>query len=235
MRVGLFFVLATVVLCPAALLQAQGIITTVAGSTWIYRGDNIQATNAPLGSVAGLALDSAGNLYVTDTDNQIIVRVSPSGVLNVVAGNGISGISGDGGAATSASLSYPNDVALDNAGNLYISDSGTGRIRKVSTSGIITTVAGKTYGFSGDGGPATSANLSSVWGVVVDSAGNIYIADSSNHRIRKVDTAGIINTIAGTGASGFSGDGGPATQGVVKPARRPGARWGGQPLRSRPE
>ena len=143
-----------------------------------------------------------------------IRKVDTSGIITTVAGNGQQGFSGDGGPAIQASLSNSYGMAVDNAGNIYIADTSSNyRIRKVDTSGIITTVAGNgQYGFSGDGGPAIQASLAGPTGVAVDSAGNIYIADYFNHRIRKVDTSGIITTIAGNGQIGFSGDGGPATQ-----------------------
>jgi sugar lactone lactonase YvrE len=175
----------------------QGVITTVAGTDWIYRGETGPALNAPLGQMRGVALDAAGNLFAADAGNHLVVKMSPSGVLTAAAGNGVAGFSGDGGPATSASLSGPAAVALDAAGNLYIADSSNNRIRRVSPSGTITTVAG-----SGVSGPS---------GLAVDSGGNLYISDSNNNRIRKVSAAGVITTVAGKGAAGFSGDGGPAT------------------------
>jgi len=132
------------------------------------------------------------------------------GIISTVAGNGTLGFSGDGGPATSAQFNYPYRVACDGRGNLYISDDQ--RIRKVDTSGIISTVAGNgTKGFSGDGGPATAAQLNTPHAVAFDKSGNMYIADYDNYCIRKVDTSGIISTVVGTGTSGYSGDGGPAT------------------------
>ena len=129
-----------------------------------------------------------------------------------VAGNGTSDYSGDNGPAMSAGLPWPCAVAVDSSDNLYIADSLHNRIRKVDTSGIITTLAGNgTYGYSGDNGPATSAELYYPYGVEVDSSGNLYIADGNNQRIRKVDTSGIITTVAGNGYIGYSGDNGPAT------------------------
>src|SRR6266581_2875799 len=133
-------------------------------------------------------------------------------VISTVAGNGRVGFSGDGGPATGTTLASPSGVAVDAAGNLYIADHGHNRIRKVNTDGIITTVAGNgTFGFSGDGGLATSANLWGPTGVAVDAAGNLYIADYGNNRIRRVNTDGIITTVAGNGTAGLSGDGGLAT------------------------
>jgi PKD repeat protein len=187
-----------------------GIITTVAGAgTLGYSGDGGQATSAQLNRPVGVAVDTQGNLYIADSNNNRVRKVS-GGIISTVAGIGTAGYSGDGGQATSAQLQYPDGVAVDAQGNLYIADSANNRIRKVS-GGIISTIAGTgTQGFSGDGGPATSATLNYPEDVTLDSQGNIYIADSSNNRIRKV-SGGIITTIAGTGTQGFSGDGGPAT------------------------
>ncbi|MHB1953016.1 MAG: NHL domain-containing protein [Sulfobacillus sp.] len=200
---------------------STGDISTVAGNgTAGYSGDGGPATSAELDFPFGVVVDSAGNLYIADTYNQRIRKVTATtGVITTVAGNGYGapnscGFSGDGGPATSAELCGTNGVAVDSAGNLYIADTYNNRIRKVTAStGIISTVAGNgTYGYSGDGGPATSAELWAPQGVAVDSAGNLYIADRFNQRIRKVTAStGIITTVAGNGASGYSGDGGPAT------------------------
>jgi len=196
--------------------RAQNVITTVAGSTWVFRGDAGPATSAPLGHMQGVAVDAAGNVYASDIGNSLVVKVSPSGILTVVAGNGVGGFSGDGGPATNASLT-PAGVAVDAAGNLYVADTDNNRIRKVSPSGMISTVAGNgTSGFSGDGGPAISASLNDPQGVAVDAAGNLYIADYGNNRIRKVNLSGIISTVAGSSARGYSGDGGPATSASLR-------------------
>ena len=158
-------------------------------------------------------MDGAGNFFIADRFGRRIRKVDGAGILTTVAGTGARGFSGDGGPATDAALNSTNGVAVDGAGNLFIADSGNNRIRKVDGAGIITTVAGGGgRGFSGDGGPATAAALRFPLGVAVDGAGNLFIADSSNNRIRKVDGAGIITTVAGTGAFGFSGDGGPRMQ-----------------------
>jgi len=141
-----------------------------------------------------------------------IRKVTPRGVISTVAGNGTAGFSGDGGLATSAQLHHPNGLAMDAAGNVYIADIINSRIRKVTPGGVISTVAGSgTGGFSGDGGPATSAQLARPYGVALDAAGNLYIADLGNRRIRKVTPGGVISTVAGSGTGGSSGDGGPAT------------------------
>ena len=193
---------------------SNGVITTVAGGgpPGPLVGDNGPATDAPLLYVYGVAVDSAGNLYIADHDSQRIRKVV-NGVITTVAGGGYS--LGDGGPATGAQLSLPLGVAVDVAGSLYIDDNGNSRIRKVSN-GVITTVAGTgtigsfAAGFSGDNGPAVSAQLSFPSGVAVDSADNIYIADNNNLRIREVSN-GVITTVAGNGTAGFGGDNGPAT------------------------
>src|SRR5208282_3015356 len=176
------------------------------------------ATSAELNSPYGVAVDSAGNLYIVDYDNQRIRKVDASGIITTVAGNGTGGYSGDNGPATSAELFEPYSVAVDSAGNLYIVDFGNGRIRKVDTGGIITTVAGNgTFSYNGDNIPATSAALGPS-GVTVDSAGNLYIADINNNRIRKVDASGIITTVAGNGTFGYNGDNIAATSAELENA-----------------
>ena len=190
----------------------NNIITTVAGkSAFGYSGDGGAATNASLHSPFGLAFDASGNLYFADMVNQRIRKVDTNGIITTVAGNGTSGSPGDGGAAINANLYNPAGVAFDAVGNLYIADQNNSRIRKVDTSGFITTVAGNSVqegGYSGDGGAATNANLHYPSGVTFDAFGNMFIADSSNNRIRMVATNGIITTVAGGGSGG---DGGAAT------------------------
>jgi len=188
---------------------ADDIITTVAGG---YLGDGGPATNAALNVPKGTAVDVSGNLYIADSDNNLIRRVDTKGIITTVAGNGIGGYSGDSGAATNAELSSPSGVAVDATGNLFIADTGNAVIRKVGTNGILTTVAGNgNYDYSGDGGAATNAELWSPSGVAVDATGNLFIADAGNAVIRKVGTNGIIITVAGNGTGGYSGDGGAAT------------------------
>jgi hypothetical protein len=158
----------------------------------------------------GLAIDANGNVYFSSVNDYRVYKFALGGLATVVAGNGTKGSSGDGGAATSAQLSNPEGLTLDTAGNLYIGD-GT-LVRKVDLAGIITTFAGNgTLGDSGDGGPATGAQLSTVSGLAIDSGGNLYIADGFANRIRKVDTKGVISSYAGDGKFGYVGDGGPAT------------------------
>jgi uncharacterized protein (TIGR03437 family) len=191
---------------------SQGNIATIAGNgSQAFSGDGGLAASAGLNHPRGLAVDSSGNVYISDVDNHRVRRVSPSGMISTVAGNGATGDSGDGGQAVNASLSDVNGLTLDDTGNLYIADAGNRRVRKVTPSGIISTVAGTgVQGFSGDGGPATNAQLNRPTSVLF-SAGNLYIADSSNQRIRKVSSNGTITTLAGNGVAGFSGDGGLAT------------------------
>ena len=164
----------------------------------------------------GVARDTAGNLYVSDTGNHTVRRMAPDGTIALVAGTGDPGFSGDGGPARLARLSAPSGLALDIAGSLYIADRGNSVIRRVSPDGVIQTIAGNaTADFSGDGGLATAAGIALPDGVAVDPLGNIYIADTANHRIRKVTRDGVIQTIAGSDTSGTSGDGGPASQALL--------------------
>jgi sugar lactone lactonase YvrE len=185
-------------------------ITTIAGTgTAGYSGDGGQATSTQLNFPLGVTVDAQGNVYVADTSNNRVRKIS-GGIITTVAGTGTPGFAGDGGQATSAQLNIPGGVAVDSQGNLYIADEGNQRVRKVS-GGIITTVAGiGTAGYSGDGGQATSAQLNFPHGVEVDAQGNVFITDTDNSRVREV-TGGIITTIAGNGTAGFSGDGGQAT------------------------
>lgn len=193
-----------------------GTITTVAGTgVEGFSGDGGPATAAQLGRPTSVIF-SAGNLFIADSSNQRVRRVSSDGTITTVAGNGIAGFSGDGGPATSASLATPLGMALDSLGNLYMADGDNNRIRRISQNGVITTVAGNGIGrFAGDQGLATNALLNVPEDVAVDGAGNLFIADAGNNRVRKVDAFGIISTVAGTGVDGFSGDGGPAGQAML--------------------
>ncbi len=261
------------------ILDGTGQERVVAGNlTFGESGDGGPATKAQLINL-GVAVDFAGNIYIADPGDFLssaepicsIRKVTPAGIISTVAGNGTCGYSGDGGPATKAQLNFPKDVTVDSIGNLYIADAFNHVIRKVDTSGIITTLvnlpneripgipngvptqpdgvavdsagnlfiavrrpsrvwkfdtsgalttfAGNgTFGFSGDGGPAASAQLFSPQDIGVDSGGNVYIADAGNSRIRKVDTSGVITTVAGNGTADYSGDGGPATQAALRPA-----------------
>ncbi len=193
-------------------IDTRGVISTVAGNGVAgFSGDGGPATMASLTYPYGVAVDAAGVLYIADSGNNRIRRVV-NGTITTYAGTGTAGLSGDGGPALSAQLSTPDGLHIDAAGNLLFADMGNHRIRKITPGGTISTVAGSIGGFAGDGGPATSARLATPQDVVTDAAGNLYIADSQNRRVRMVAAStGTITTIAGTGANGDGGDGGPAT------------------------
>jgi sugar lactone lactonase YvrE len=193
-------------------VDAGGVISTVAGTGVAgSAGDGGPATAAQLNAPFSVARDRNGNLYVADNNNNRVTRVDSSGVSTTVAGTGAPGFSGDGGPATASQLNGPSGVAVDAAGALVIGDTGNHRVRRVDSAGVITTVAGTgAYGFSGDGGPATAAKLSLIYGVAVDTAGGILISDSGNHRVRRVSADGVISAFAGAGVAGSGGDGGPA-------------------------
>jgi sugar lactone lactonase YvrE len=193
-------------------VDTAGVITTVAGNgSFAFGGDGAPATGAALANPHGLALDRAGNLYIADRQNDRVRKVDTAGIISTVAGSGSSSFFGNGIPGIDARMRYPTRATVDGEGNLYIADSHNFRVRKVDTAGIITTVAGNgSTGSTGDGGPATDASTQP-FGVAIDDAGNLYIAEPANHSIRKVDSAGIITTFAGNGIGGFGGDGGPAT------------------------
>ena len=200
------------------------IITTVAGGGTNSPGDGEFATNANLGGpLQGLTVDNCGNLFFPDASSRIR-KVDTNGIITTVAGNGTRGYSGDGGLATNAQINRPGGLSVDSSGNLFIADTYNSVVRKVDSSGIITTMAGKytnitglfgKINYSGDGGAATNAGLSWPWDVVLDSEGILLIADYNNYRIRKVSTNGIITTVAGNGTNGFAGDGGAATNATI--------------------
>jgi hypothetical protein len=195
------------------MINGAGDISTIAGNGVAgFSGDGGPATSAELHNPYGVAADSAGNIYIADTQNNRIRKVA-GGIITTVAGNGAPSFSGDGGLAVSAGLNNPTDVAVDILGNIYIADQRNNRIRMVSTAGIISTVAGDgVVGYAGDGGLATSAALYYPTGVAVDQFYNIYIADSDNQRVRMITySTGIITTVAGNGNVGYSTANGPAT------------------------
>jgi hypothetical protein len=198
---------------PPVLNAFNGIITTVAGNgSTGFSGDGGVATNAAMNKPYGVAVDSAGNWFFADYNNHRVRKVDTNGLITTVAGNGTASFSGDGGAATSATLSYPYGVAVDSAGNLFIADQNNSRIRRVGTNGIITTVAGG--GNQGDGSAGTNVSLIP-FGVAVDGAGNVFIADFQTQRIRKLGTNGIVTSVAGNGSPSYSGDGGAATNAAL--------------------
>ena len=210
-------------------IDSSGIISRFAGSLDAsgvpvagYSGDEGAATSAELTAPYGITLDSLGNLYIADSSNHIIRKVDSSGIITRFAGSldasgvPIQGYSGDDGVATNAHLDNPSGVAIDSSGNLYIADTNNNLIRKVDSSGIISRFAGSgsldasgvpVAGYSGDEGAATSAELTNPYGITLDSSGNLYICDTGNNRIRKVDSSGIITTVAGNGLTGYYGDG----------------------------
>ncbi len=252
--------------------SAQKIYTLAGNGNQGYSGDGGPAFSSQLNSPIGVAIDPSGNIYVSDTQNHRIRKITPSGIITTFAGTGTAGFSGDGGPASLARINQPCGIALDTAGTVFFADRFNHRIRKIDKLGNINTVAGSTTtaGFSGDGGPALSAKLSSPgsvavdragniyiadtnndrirkvgkndtittvvgggtltsenitatsaalatpWDVAVDTSGNIYLTDSNNNRVRKVNSGGLINTIAGTGVYGFAGDGGNATSAQLK-------------------
>ena len=184
-------------------MSAIGIISTAAGTGAAgYTGDGGLATAAQLNFPYRIAFDALGDMYFSDYLSHVIRMVRKStGIISTVAGTGAAGYTGDGGLATSAKLSGPTGLAFDATGNMYIAESGNSVIRMVlQSTGIISTVAGTgEYGYTGDGGLATLATLSYPHGIAIDSSGNLYIADSINHRIRMVlKSTGIISTVAGT-------------------------------------
>jgi hypothetical protein len=194
-------------------VNTSGVISTIAGTGFAgFVGDGGPATAAQLNGAHGVVVDNSGNIFIVDINNYRIRKVNSAGIISTIAGNGVCCWSSDGGLADTTKI-MAVDIALDNVGNVIFSDTYTNRVRKISMStGVISTIAGTgILGFSGDGGPATLATLHSPTGIAIDDTGNIYIADNNNNRVRKINTSGIINTIAGSGLyAGFSGDGGRA-------------------------
>ena len=215
-------VLLLLVLSNSVLHAQTGNIATIAGTgVGGTGGTGGPAVNAQVGNPIGIAIDGSDNLFVVDSGNNRVVRIDAvSGILTLVAGNGSASYGGDGGAAIYASINHPEGIAIDPAGNLYIAELASNRVRRVNAqSGMISTIAGNgTAGFAGDGGPAPLAALNTPVGVAVDAGGNLYIADTGNARIRRVDAlSGVITTVAGNGAHGFTPDGAPALSAALSP------------------
>ena len=194
-------------------VSPDGVISTIAGTgVAAFSGDNGPGVDAQLNSPRGLAVDPAGHVVIADSVNNRVRRLDGAGTITTIAGTGTAGFSGDGGPAVDAMINYPRSIAFDPAGRLVFVDTRNARVRRVDGSGVISTIVGDGVGgFGGDGGPATAAHLNVPYGVAYDRAGVLYIADSSNYRVRAVEPSGTISTVAGTGAEALSGDGGPAT------------------------
>ncbi len=202
-------------------INTAGIISTIAGSTSGYSGDGGPATAASFLNPYGLDIDVSGNLLIVDAGNDVVRQINSSGIISTIAGNGLPGISGDGGPATDARLYRPTGITTNSSGNLYIADNQYSVIRKVTGAGIISRFGGDgitpTAGYSGDGGPATIAKMNHPFSVQLDGSGNLFVADFYNSVIRKINTTtGIITTVVGTGTAGYSGDGGSATAAKLK-------------------
>jgi hypothetical protein len=192
-------------------------ISTIAGNGMVgYNGENIPATSSMMQYSSGIAFDKIGNVYFPERYNNRVRKVSPVGIISTVAGTGVPGFNGDNIAATLAQVSAPTGVATDTIGNLYIADHDNNRVRKVNAkTGIITTIVGNGVSVSaGDGGPATNASLSFSTNVYFSTSGNLFVVDQDD-KIRKVNPAGIISTVAGTGFYGYSGDGSVATNAEI--------------------
>lgn len=199
-------------------ITPDGKITRVVGSFQPGdSGDGGRATEARLFFPYQMARDAGGNLYIVDRGAHRVRKVDPAGTITTLAGTGTAGFGGDGGPATEAQLSAPRGVAVDAQGNVYIADSGNHRVRRVTPDGLISTIAGTGRPeFAGDGGPAREASLASPQSLAVDAQGNLYIADVTNRRVRRIGTDGIITTVAGNGGEGAGGDGGPARDAAVQ-------------------
>ena len=201
------------ILSYAPFATAQKIFTIAGTGVTGFSGDNGPAGGAELNHPIKSTVDGYGNVYICDRDNQRIRKVSVSGVISTIAGTGTAGNTGDNGPATLAQLNYPDGIAVDATGNIYVAGIASATVRKINSAGIITTIAGTgVAGYSGDGGPATLAKLSDPRGIALDTEGNLYIPDGSNHIVRKINAMGVITTIAGSAhVGGYSGDGGAAT------------------------
>ncbi len=195
-------------------IDASGAVSTIAGTgRQGTSGDGGPATEAQLFNPSAIALDADGNIYVASSLGHCVRKIDGAGAITTIAGTGAQGSSGDGGPAIEAQLDRPNAIAVDAERNVYVAEHGSHRVRKIDAAGVITGFAGTgVKGNGGDGGPAREAQLDFVNGLAVDAAGNVYLTDMNQARVRRVDPAGTIDTVVGTGTSGWSGDGGPATQ-----------------------
>jgi trimeric autotransporter adhesin len=200
-------------------VDTQGTVSTIVGNGPLgegqgtFAGEGLPALAAALNDPTGMVLDAANHLTLADTGNHRVRQVGADGRLTTIAGDGSPGRTGDNGPATQAQLTGPAGLLFDASGNLYIADVAEHVVRKVDRSGMMTTIAGTgTPGFSGDGQPAITAQLNQPRGLAMDTAGNLFIADSLNHRVRKVDAQGTITTVAGSGQTVFAGEGGPALE-----------------------
>ena len=220
MKRRFFILFLSVFLSGLAERSAAQTINTVAGTgAAAFGGDGALATAANVNMPYGVATDTHGNVYIADYNNNRIRKINiATGIIKTVAGTGVAGGLGDGGLATAAQIQLPRTLMVDDTGSIYFSDYGNNRVRKIDTFGYIHAFAGvgSIPGFSGDGGPATAAQLGEVWGIARDDAGNFYLADQLNNRVRKVDPSGIITTFAGNGVAFFGGDGGPATAAKIQ-------------------
>jgi RHS repeat-associated protein len=190
------------------------VINTIAGTGASgFSGDGGPASQAQLNTPVGVAFGQDGSLYVSDANNERIRKIDRNGIITTIAGTGLAGFSGDGGPASQAQLSTPASLSIGPDGSIYFYDADNNRVRRITPDGIIHTVAGTgNAGFSGDGGPATQAQIASACFIKVGPDGSLYILEPNSQRVRRVDPSGIIRTIAGTGSQGFSGDGAPAVQ-----------------------
>ncbi len=199
------------------MVDPEGIISTVMGTGHsAFQSRDRLAVETNLVNAYGIATDKEDNLYVLSRGHSKIFKVGNDGIARRIVGTGQQGFEGDGGPAIDAKISFSNHLVVDSRGNLFIADTGNHRIRRVSPDGVITTIAGTgEMGFGGDDGPAVEARLAYPSAIAIDSQGNLYIADFNNHRIRKLSTDGIITSVAGTGESGYNGDGRPALKGQI--------------------
>ena len=204
-------------------VDGGGTITTIAGTGRAgFAGDGGPATAAELNNPYGVWVSATGEIYIADQRNHRVRKISRDGIIRTIAGNGVQGYSGDGGPATQASLSFPDDVVMNSRGELFIADAGNDVVRRIASGGIIETFAGNgehaydgASGFSGDGGPAREAQLDTPAALAINSRDDLFIADLRNHAVRKVSAAGLISTVAGTGRRGFNGDREDATQAML--------------------